>query len=312
MKRFSMLLLAAGAALAGPAGAQSVKAGISAWQKQDYAGAVTAWKPLAVRGDADAAFNLGQAYRLGKGVSPNLAEAQKWFEVAARKGHVDAATSLGILLFQNGNQVGAMRWLKLAAEAGEPRAMLLYGTALYNGDGVAADPTLAYAYVSRAAARGLEPAKATLADMDSMMPLERRKQGVAMAQAMVAKGRPEPAAKPVAARPVPPKPVAVPSAKPQVAKPAPPPPPPATARPRPTPVASAAGGGWRIQLGAFSSRHAAETLYGHLAGKLGGAGAYYIPVGAVIRLQAGPFSKQEAAAACARLRPQPCFPVKAP
>ena len=34
--------------------------------------------------------------------------------------------------------------------------MLLYGTALYNGDGVAPDPVTAYAYVSRAAAQGLD------------------------------------------------------------------------------------------------------------------------------------------------------------
>ena len=44
-----------------------------------------------------------------------------------------------------------------------PRAMLVYGTALFNGDGVPQDPVLGYAYVSRAAAQGLEPARNTLA-----------------------------------------------------------------------------------------------------------------------------------------------------
>ena len=51
-----------------PAQAQSVRAGIDAWQKGDTAGAVAIWRPLAEQGDADAAFNLGQAYRLGRGV----------------------------------------------------------------------------------------------------------------------------------------------------------------------------------------------------------------------------------------------------
>ena len=46
---------------------------------------------------------------------------------------------------------------------GEPRALLVYGTALFNGDGVPQDPVLGYAYVSRAAAQGLAPAKETLA-----------------------------------------------------------------------------------------------------------------------------------------------------
>ena len=137
----AMLVAAAGA---------SVRGGIEAWQKGDFAAAVAAWQPLAAKGDAD------------------------------------AATTLGILLFQNGNRTGGMRWLRKSAEAGEARAMLLYGTALYNGDGVASDPVTAYAFVSRAAAQGLGPAKATLADLDEAMPIEDRRKGVALAQAMVA------------------------------------------------------------------------------------------------------------------------------
>jgi cell division septation protein DedD len=286
-----------------PAAAQSVRAGIEAWQKGDTAGAVVIWRPLAERGDADAAFNLGQAYRLGKGVVIDLAQAQKWLEQAARKGHVDAQTTLGLLLFQNGNRVGAMRWLNLAAEAGEPRALLMVGTALYNGDGVPADPVKAYAYVSRAAAQGLAPAKATLADMDAVMPLERRKQGVALAQEMAAGKR----AAPVAAQPK------VTAAKPPVAKPAPPKS--VAAKPAVPPPAKpvlAASGSWRIQLGAFGQRKSAEALYARLSGSLTGRQAYYVPAGAVVRLQAGPFeSRAAASSACAKLAPQPCFPVEA-
>ena len=62
-------------------------------RKATTSGAVAIWRPLAEAGDADAAFNLGQAYRLGKGVPTDLAAAQTWFERAARKGHVDAQTT---------------------------------------------------------------------------------------------------------------------------------------------------------------------------------------------------------------------------
>jgi uncharacterized protein len=286
-----------------PAAAQSVRAGIEAWQKGDTAGAVAIWRPLAEAGDADAAFNLGQAYRLGKGVVIDLAQAQSWLEQAARKGHVDAQTTLGLLLFQNGNRVSAMRWLNLAAEAGEARALLMVGTALYNGDGVPADPVKAYAYISRAAAQGLAPAKSTLADMDAVMPLDQRKKGVAMAQQMVAAQKPVvPGAAP--ARPAPPKTA---TAKPAAPKPA-------SAKPVPAPAkpAVAASGNWRVQLGAFGQRKSAEVLFARLSGKLAGRQAYYVPVGAVIRLQAGPFeSRSAASAACARLAPQACFPVEA-
>src|SRR4051794_8364881 len=145
-----------------PVSAQSVKAGIEAWQKSDYSAAVAIWRPIAEKGDADAAFNLGQAYRLGRGVQMNLGAAQTWFERAARSGHLDAQTTLGLMLFQNGNESGGLRWLRQAAEKGEPRALLIYGTALYNGDGTPRDPVLGYAYVSRAAAQGLEAARGTL------------------------------------------------------------------------------------------------------------------------------------------------------
>jgi cell division septation protein DedD len=294
-----------GAASVLPAHAQSVRAGIDAWQKGDAGGAVAIWRPLAENGDADAAFNLGQAYRLGRGVSLDLAQAQIWLERAARKGHVDAQTTLGLLLFQNGNHVAAMRWLNGAAEAGEPRALLMVGTALYNGDGVARDPVKAYAYVSRAAAQGLAPAKATLADMDSVMPLNQRQEGVALAQSMLTRKlasetKAPPSAKAPAARPAPPKAAQVkPPAplKPAAAMPAKP---------------AAVSGRWRVQLGAFGQRKSAETLYAKLDGRLAGKQAYFVPAGAVVRLQAGPFeSRAAASAACARLAPQPCFPVEA-
>src|SRR3954463_718584 len=192
--------------LSAPVSAQSVKAGIEAWQRSDYSAAVAIWRPLAEKGDADAAFNIGQAYRLGRGVPTNLAIAKSWFERAARQNHIDAQTTLGLLLFQNGEQADGLKWLKAAAEQGEARALLVYGTALFNGDGVAQDPVLGYAYVSRAAAQGLAPAKETLAQLDSLMPLEQRKKGIALAK-MKAKAAPPPtskAAKPAkpAARPV--------------------------------------------------------------------------------------------------------------
>src|SRR4051794_30733500 len=179
-----------------PVSAQSVKAGIEAWQKSDYSAAVAIWRPLAEKGDADAAFNLGQAYRLGRGVPTNIAAATTWFQRAAAKGHVDAETTLGLLLFGNGDQAGGLKWLKAAAEKGEARALLVYGTALINGDGVTRDPVLGYAYVSRAAAQGLAPARETLAQLDQVLPLDARKKGVAIAAAK-AKAAPPPRSKPV-------------------------------------------------------------------------------------------------------------------
>ena len=284
------------AAASASATAQSVKSGIEAWQRADYPAAVGIWRPLAESGDADAAFNLGQAYRLGRGVPTNLAAAQTWFERAARKGHLDAQTTLGLLLFDSGNRIGGLRWLKAAAEKGEPRALLIYGTALFNGDGVAQDRVLAYAYISRSAAKGLAPAKSTLAEMDQILPLDIRQKGVAIAQAKAAPAKAAPKAKATSK-----------------AKPAPKSTAKAAAESLPaTPVK----GNWRVQLGAFSKRSSAEALFARLSGSaaLAGRRSFLIPVGAVTRLQAGPFeSRAAAASACASLsaKGQACFPVAA-
>lgn len=280
--------------LAAPVSAQSVKAGIEAWQRADYAAAVGIWRPLAERGDADAQFNLGQAYRLGRGVPINLAAAKTWFERAAAKGHLDAQTTLGLLLFQNGEQADGLKWLKQAAEQGEPRAQLVYGTALYNGDGVGQDRLLGYAFVSRSAAQGLSPARDTLSQLDGMMSQADRQRAAALALAV--KGTPAKAQ---------PKTSKVAQAKPPAPKP--------TVSPPPKVATAPASGAWRIQLGAFSQRGAAEALYQRVSGKaaLAGRRPFYIEAGSVTRLQVGPFaSKAAAASACSTLGVA-CFPVPA-
>jgi cell division septation protein DedD len=298
-------------AFSAPVSAQSVKAGIEAWQRADYSSAVAIWRPLAEKGDADAAFNLGQAYRLGRGVPTNLSIAKSWFERAARQNHVDAQTTLGLLLFQNGDQAEGLKWLKAAAEQGEARALLVYGTALFNGDGVTQDQVLGYAFVSRAAAQGLGPAKETLAQLDTLMPLDQRKKGVAIARTKAKAAPPPPVAKPAkpvqvaSAKPAPAATPAPPKAGPVVQKPAKP-----SEQPKPQKVTVTAGG-WTIQLGAFSKRSSAEALYQQLASKgaVRGKPPHYVTVGGITKLRVGSFaSRSQAASACASLKGQPCFP----
>lgn len=289
------------AAIAAPVSAQSVKAGIEAWQRSDYPAAVAIWRPLAEAGDADAQFNLGQAYRLGRGVPINLSAAKTWFERAARSGHLDAETTLGLLLFQNGEQAQGLKWRKQAADKDEPRALLVYGTALYNGDGLTQDRVLGYSYVLRAATLGLAPARETLGQLDQLMPAADRQKALAMAQA-----KPAPTPTPKAE-----KPVRVAQAKPPATKPLTPKPVQASA-PKPVP-SSPPSGGWRIQLGAFSQRGSAEALYQRLSGKpaLAGRGPYYIAAGPMTRLQVGPFASRGAAAAACAAVGTACFPVPA-
>ena len=285
--------------LSAPAPAQSVKAGIEAWQKADYSGAVSIWRPLADAGDADAQFNLGQAYRLGRGVPIDLSVAKVFFERAARSGHLDASTTLGLLLFQNGEQAQGLKWLRQAADQGEPRALLVYGTALYNGDGVTQDKVLGYAFVSRAASQGLGPAKDTLEQLDGLMTAADKQQALALAHMKVKAAPATVKDKPV-----------------RTAQTKPPAPKQVAAKPKPSPPKPAVGpatGNWRIQLGAFSQRGAAEAMYKRIAGKgvLAGRSPAFVAAGPVIRLQVGPYASRAAAMAACGSVGASCFPVQA-
>ena len=64
-----------------------VKAGVDAWSRGDYAAAVREWEAPAAAGDPDAMFNLGQAYRLGRGVVMNPGRAEQLYARAAAAGH---------------------------------------------------------------------------------------------------------------------------------------------------------------------------------------------------------------------------------
>lgn len=296
--------------LAVPASAQSVKAGIEAWQRADYGTAVAIWKPLAAQGDSDAQFNLGQAYRLGRGVPLDLGAAQMWFQRAASSGHLDAETTLGLLLFENGNHTEGLKWLRRAADQGEPRALLVYGTALYNGDGVPQDKELGYAFISHAAGQGLAAAKDTLAQLDQLMPADQRQKAAMLARS-IASRPPEKVATTATSpttkvdKPKEPKHVRVTEATPRPAKPLP-------AKTASAPVGPASGG-WRIQLGAFSQRGSAQALYQRVSGKAAVAGRqpYYVAAGAVTRLQVGPYASRGAAEAACRAVGVSCFPVPA-
>ncbi len=157
-----------------------VKAGVEAWERGDYPTAVTAWRTEAVKGDADAQFNLGQAYKLGRGVPTDLAQAESWYRRAATQGHLQAEDNLGLVLFTLNRREEAMRFIGRSASRGEPRAQYVLGTAHFNGDLADRNWARAYALTKRASDAGLGIASARLAQLDRMIPLEDRQMGMAM------------------------------------------------------------------------------------------------------------------------------------
>ncbi len=202
MKRSMIMVLATGALAMGSAARADVKAGVDAWKQGDYARAVAEWRPLAVSGDADAQFNLGQAYKLGRGVPNDANAALEWFRKASEQGHVRAHDNFGLLLFQQGQREQAMPYIKVAAERGEPRSQYIYGTALFNGDLAPQDWVRSYALMTMAANAGVQQARDSLAQMDQYVPEQQRSQGLALASQLGTPGA-APAAPVLAKAPAP-------------------------------------------------------------------------------------------------------------
>ncbi|KQO55514.1 SPOR domain-containing protein [Sphingomonas sp. Leaf257] len=159
-----------------------VKAGVDAWAQGDYRKAVEEWRGPAVAGDADAQFNLAQAYKLGRGVPLDPTLAESWFRKAAVQGHIQATDNYGLALFQSGKKAEAAPWLEKSIAHGEPRAQLVLGTMLFNGDGVPRDYPRAYALMTLASQAGLQAASQTLAQMDQYITPPDRQHGVELAQ----------------------------------------------------------------------------------------------------------------------------------
>ncbi|MBB4639985.1 cell division septation protein DedD [Rhizorhapis suberifaciens] len=322
--------------------AADVKAGVEAWQRADYTAAIAKWRPAANAGDADAQFNLGQAYKLGWGVPMDLPVATEWFRKAAAQGHVRAEDNYGLLLFRSGKRPEAMPYIQKSASRGEPRAQYILGTALFNGENVQKDWVRGYAMMTRAVAQGLPQATTSLALMDQYIPMDQRQEATKLAAELEKQERSnmlagtkmpqQPATgtsagapfastssakpKPILPTDLPPSTVAgtpmvqpipapaVPAAKPST-KPVEKP---AVAK-APTPATKSAtlpAGNWRVQLGAFSDEAKARTLWTNLLTRVKGLDAYQpylVKENAVTRLQAGPVASQSAALKlCATVR----------
>lgn len=97
-------------------------AGMSAYEKGDYATAIKEWRPLADGGDAPSQFNLGLLYYDGRGVPQDYAQAATWFRRAADQDYTKAQHNLGALYGAGKGVkrdfVQAYMWLNLCAAKG--------------------------------------------------------------------------------------------------------------------------------------------------------------------------------------------------
>jgi len=309
-----------------------VKAGVDAWGRGDFQTAINEWRGPAAKGDADAQFNLGQAYKLGRGVPQDLKQAEAWYKKAADQGHLQANDNYGLILFQNNRRSEALPYLQASAQRGEPRAQYVLGTGHFNGDFVEKDWIKAYALMTRASAQQLPQATSNLAQMDRFIPIEDRRRAIELAGQMEQDEKRVKTAQLGGLRPAPStgsvQTAQLPPSRPAILDPTPAPGPitpgvtyaPApTAAPAPAPTPTAAApvataapvqavvsGDWRVQLGAFSDENKAKNLWNSLEGRvsaLTGLQPYLVKAGGITRLQAGPFAtKAQAESMCSSIK----------
>ncbi|MBX3549204.1 MAG: SEL1-like repeat protein [Xanthobacteraceae bacterium] len=128
-----------------------------------------ALRQAALRGDADAAFEIGERYLGGKGVLVDMAQAVKWFERAAGKGSPAAAFRLG-MAYEKGlgtqkDRARARTNYVLAAERGHLKAMHNLAVMIVEDSSIAGkqpDYANAIPWFRKAAERGLRDSQYNL------------------------------------------------------------------------------------------------------------------------------------------------------
>ncbi|MFC7049230.1 SPOR domain-containing protein [Emcibacter nanhaiensis] len=318
----------------------TVSDGVSAYEAGDYVRAREEWLPYAALGNPNALYNLGQLYRMGRGVERDYKKAEEYYLRAAEKGHVGAQRNLGTLhYFGRLGKVDmeqAYKWLYRAAGNGDARSQYIVGTMYYNGQHVAKNETDAYAWIHLSAEQGIRDAikaqdklKAYL-DSDTIQAALARAPGlvgsyrVADNRDLMVDGQneqeieqattldvPGPAKQDTA--PVSPVAEATGQAKPAPA--------PASAASQPAVIAS---DNYRVQVGSFRSSEEAERALDGLSQRLGSLVDDHEAViqivdirdkGVFYRLQLRPFGTRDAANDyCGRLKDKgiDCYTMKTP
>jgi len=122
-------------------------------------------------GDANAQFQLSQAYEKGNGVKQDYQLAFEWCRKAAEQGNAEAQNALGVMyslgrgVVQNKDE--AFRWYKKAAKQKIAKADYNVAISYYNGDGVGTDLVTAYAWMMLAQRNGDPDAEQAMSRMSS-------------------------------------------------------------------------------------------------------------------------------------------------
>jgi len=164
--------------------------------------------PLAVSGNADAQYEVGEMLERGRGVNKDLPAAFNWYLKSAEQGNVKGAYRSG-LAYLKGTGVekdtnSALKWLQFASERGYERANYYLGVMYEKGEGVSVNLTRALSHYKLALAAGYAPANERINEVKNAIEEEERREAAraeAAARRALAKAREEAKAEKVSSKP---------------------------------------------------------------------------------------------------------------
>jgi TPR repeat protein len=129
-------------------------------------GALKQLSDLAIRGNHNAQFELGNIYLTETGTLKDNSTARKWLNESANQGNVKAQNAMGLLSELSAgdpaNLNDAVSWYTKAAEKGFALAQGNLGSMYLSGRGVSKDPVKAIEWYTKAAEQGLVMAQTNL------------------------------------------------------------------------------------------------------------------------------------------------------
>jgi TPR repeat protein len=145
------------ACLTTPAWAE-FETGMDAYERGNYATALSEWRPLAEEGNAQAQLHLGLLYHQARGVLQDSTTARQWYEKAAAQGYASGQNNLGYL-YADGkgvpkDETKGVEWIRKAAEQRDANGQASLGEMYRDGRGVPQDNVQAYMWFTLGAANG--------------------------------------------------------------------------------------------------------------------------------------------------------------
>jgi len=178
--------------------ADALEEGVIALESFEFKRALKKLRPLAEQGNMVAQTKLGYMYLRGLGVEQDAADAIEWFKKAAEKGDAEAAYSLGDIYGNTrigGNLVNhekAVKWYRRAAERGYTNAQYKLAARYFDGgEGLPRDRIAAYAWMHVAARQGHHDAAEKVDLMEMILNEEELLKARTLADELATKHSPE-------------------------------------------------------------------------------------------------------------------------